>query len=67
LALTKLAGTGHGLDARSGKIVDVVEAGIRDVADVQKRAVRSAVRSAALALTVDVLIHRKEPEQSVEP
>jgi hypothetical protein len=34
---------------------------------VQKEAVRGGVESAALALTVDVLIHRKEPPESVSP
>ncbi len=67
LARLKLAGPGHGFDVRTGEIVDVVEAGIRDVANVQKRAVESAVRTAALALTVDVMIHRKNPEKAVTP
>jgi chaperonin GroEL len=67
LAQLKLAGPAFGFDVRTGEVVDVVEAGIRDVADVQKRAVESAVRTAALALTVDVLIHRKDPEKSMTP
>jgi chaperonin GroEL len=67
LARLKLAGPGHGFDVRTGEIVEVVEAGIRDVANVQKRAVESAVRTAALALTVDVMVHRKNPEKAVTP
>ena len=63
LAEIKRAGAGHGFDVRSGQIVDVVEAGIFDPANVQRAAVSSAIASAALALTVDVLIHHNEPRQ----
>jgi chaperonin GroEL len=59
-------GAGHGFDVRSGQIVDMARAGILDAAGVQKAAVHSAVSSAALALTVDVLVHRKIPKESLE-
>jgi chaperonin GroEL len=58
---------GCGFDARTGNIVDVTEAGIFDSADVLMAAVSRAVTSAALALTVDVLVHHKKPEVSVNP
>lgn len=58
---------GYGIDARSGAIVDVMDAGIIDVASVTKAAVRSAVTSAALALTIDVLLHHKQPEETYTP
>lgn len=67
MAEIKLAGPGYGFDVRSGKIVNVVEAGILDALSVQKEAVHSAVSSAALALTIDVLVHRKNPPQAVNP
>ena len=51
----------------SGQIVDVWQAGILDVAAVQKAAVRSAVSGAGLALTVDTLVRRKRPAVSMEP
>ncbi|MGQ9584235.1 MAG: chaperonin GroEL [Anaerolineae bacterium] len=57
----------HGLDVRSGKIVNVVQAGIWDVATVLKTAVQSAVAGASLALTTDVLVHHRNPEQVVHP
>jgi chaperonin GroEL (HSP60 family) len=38
----------------------MILSGIVDVAEVQKQALISAVRSAALALTIDVLVHRKK-------
>lgn len=61
------AEAGCGFDARVGKIVDVFEAGIFDSADVLIAAVTRAVSSAALALTVDVLVHHRQPEVSVNP
>lgn len=66
MAEIKLAGAGRGFDVRCGQITDMAEAGIFDAANVQGAAVRSAVAGAALALTVDVLIHSKTPKQSLE-
>ncbi|MEE8390218.1 MAG: chaperonin GroEL [Anaerolineae bacterium] len=66
MAEIKHAGAGRGFDVRSGQIVDVAEAGIFDVASVQRAAVRSAVAGAALALTVDVLVHHKAPRQALD-
>lgn len=57
----------YGIDIRSGAIVDVLEAGIIDVASVTEAAVRSAVTSAALALTIDVLLHHAQPEETYTP
>jgi chaperonin GroEL (HSP60 family) len=51
----------------SGKVVDVVQAGIYDATAVQKAAVYGALSTAALALTVDVLVHHAEPEQAPLP
>ena len=67
MAEIRLAGPGHGFDVRHGKVVDIVQAGIYDLAGVQKAAVYGAVASAALALTVDVLIHHKKPPQATTP
>ncbi len=65
MAEIKLAGPDYGFDAISEKVVAVMEAGIWDAAVVQKSAVYSAIASAALALTIDVLVHRKEqPEHA---
>lgn len=66
MAEIKLAGANHGFDVRSGQITDMAEAGIFDAANVQRAAVRSAVAGAALALTVDVLIHSKKPQESLQ-
>jgi chaperonin GroEL len=65
MAAIKQAGSGYGFDVRDGQVIDMAKAGIYDVASVQRAAVRSAVASAALALTVDVLIHHKTPASSM--
>ena len=61
------APAGHGIDVRSGAIVDVLEAGIIDVASVTEAALRGAVTSAALALTIDVLLRHKHPQATFTP
>jgi chaperonin GroEL len=61
------AGEGYGLDVRSGEIVDMAAAGIIDSAGVLLAAVREAVSSAGLALTLDVLVHKQRPETSFTP
>ena len=58
-------GQGFGFDAIRRQIVDMSAAGIFDSASVVKHSLYSAVHAAALALTVDVIIHRKAPPQSV--
>lgn len=65
MAEIKQAGAGFGFDARAGHVADVAQAGIFDAASVQCEAVRSAVAGAALALTVDVLIHHKTPTEAL--
>jgi chaperonin GroEL len=62
-----LAGDGYGFDVMTGQVTDMLSAGILDVAAVQKEAVFSAVSSAALALTIDTLIHRKKPPVVMKP
>jgi len=60
LGQINLARTGYGFDVNAGQVVDMMEAGISDASHVLKSAVYVAVGSAALALTVDVLVHRQE-------
>jgi chaperonin GroEL len=67
MAEVKLAGSNHGFDVRTGQVVDMTQTGILDAANTLQAAVHGAVASAALALTIDVLIHRKDPPQSMEP
>lgn len=61
------AGPGYGFDLQTGQVVDMSEAGIFDVAAVQRDAIRSAISSAALALTIEAVVHHKKPRQEVEP
>jgi chaperonin GroEL len=58
---------GTGYSVRGGKFVDMVGAGILDSAGVIMSAVHEAVASAALALTVEVLVHHQKPITSVNP
>lgn len=67
LARARQAGKGGGLDVRSGQIVDMRQAGIVDSAGVVLAAARCAISSAALALTIDVVIHPGSPEIVTEP
>jgi chaperonin GroEL len=67
MAQVRQADPGYGFDVVQGAIVDMAQAGIYDVATVQKAALHGAVSSAALALTVDVLVHHKQPRQQVSP
>ena len=56
-----------GFDVMKRAFVDVAAAGIVDVAQVQVEALRRAVLSAALALTIDVLVLHRDPETMTEP
>jgi chaperonin GroEL len=67
MAKMSFAEAGQGFDVLTGRIVDMTESGILDCAAVQKMAVRNAVTTAALALTIDVLIHHHKPEVVGEP
>jgi chaperonin GroEL len=57
------AGPGYGFDVTSGQVVDMAQAGIFDVVSVVRAAVRGACTTAALALSVDVLVHHKKRER----
>lgn len=61
LADVKLAGPGHGFDAVNGRVVNMVDAGILDSAAVHKTLIRDVVSAAGLALTIEVLVQRKDP------
>ncbi len=67
LGQLKRAEPGLVFDIRDKQVVDATAAGVLDVAAVQKEATERAIRSAALALTIDVLVHVKNPVQSTEP
>jgi chaperonin GroEL len=51
----------RGFDVLKNKEVEPFESGLLDSAGVLKAVVRSAISSAALTLTTDVIVHRKNP------
>jgi len=57
------AGPGYGFDVVRQQIVDMAQVGLYDTASVVKAIMQSTIRGAALALTVDVLVHRKNPPE----
>lgn len=67
MAKLSFAKPGQGYDVISGDVVDMAGAGILDSATVQKMVVRNAIATAALALTIDVLVHHRKPEVVGQP
>ena len=57
------AGPGWGFDVIRRELANMNETGIWDAASVVKAAVHSAIAGAGLALTTDVLVHRKRPPE----
>jgi chaperonin GroEL (HSP60 family) len=64
MAQINCAEAGFGFDARSGQLVDMARARIYDVAAAQKVAIRAAISGAATALTVDTVVHKRNPESA---
>jgi chaperonin GroEL len=58
---------GMGCDAVRQQMVDMVQMGIVDSAAAYKTAFTVAAQAAATALTIDVLIHRRNPPMVIEP
>lgn len=56
-----------GYDVMRGEIADLAQAGVWDVAQAQAEALQRAVASAALALTIDVMVLHREPEIMTDP
>jgi chaperonin GroEL len=63
----RAAGPGAGFDARDGRIVNMREARIFDSADTLCRALEIAVSGAVMALTTDVIVHHRNPVESIDP
>jgi chaperonin GroEL len=56
-----------GFDALSGQVVNLVDTGLLDAAAVQKGALNNAVATAAMALSIDVIAHRRQPDMAETP
>jgi chaperonin GroEL len=63
----QIDGTGTGVDVQTGRVVEMLEAGIVDPAEIVQSAVQVALSGAAQALTIDVLVHHRKREESLEP
>ena len=67
LGQIRRASAGWAFDVVQNRVVDAAVAGLYDPASVVRDAVFSAVSSAALALTVDVLVHQRKIKLALEP
>lgn len=56
-----------GYDVRARRAVNMWEAGLLDSAPVVQAALQHAVKSAAVCLTLAVIVHHANPEQAVNP
>ena len=56
-----------GFDFHKGYLTNMYKAGIYDSADAQINAVKHAIKTAGLALTVDAVVYRRKPEISMLP
>jgi len=61
------ADNGAGFDLRLGRIVNMHDVGVVDSAAALLAAVRNGIGGAALALTVDTIVHRVNPPLAIEP
>jgi chaperonin GroEL len=64
IARVREAGPGYGFDVIGRQVVQMTQAGILDSAAVVRAAVGGAIRSAALAFTIETLVHRADPPDS---
>lgn len=67
LAEVRMAGPGYGFDVLTGRVTEMCTAGIADPANVVKAATYAGLTSAALALTIDVMVHRTEQPSHATP
>lgn len=65
MPLIKQAEAGAGYDVVRKEVVQMAQAGIYDSASVVKAALVAAVSGASLALTTDVIVHRRNPPESL--
>jgi chaperonin GroEL len=65
MPLINQAGPGIGYDVVNRKMVNMLDAGIFDAASVVKAGLHAAISGVALVLSTDVLIHRRNPPESL--
>jgi chaperonin GroEL len=67
IAKVRAAPAGCGFDAISGQLADMQQIGVMDSVIILKKALEIAVSGAAQALTTDVIVHHRKPQECVEP
>ncbi len=67
VARNRACAAAEAVDARTGRMVDLREAGILDSAFALEQAVRAAVSAAATFITTDVIVHRRHTETAIKP
>jgi chaperonin GroEL len=67
LAETRRLEPETGYNALTGQIVNMIDAGILDAAGVLRLALETAISGAAVALTTEVMVLKRNPVQSMEP
>jgi chaperonin GroEL len=67
LGIMRQAGPGCAFDVLQGRAVNAISDGLVDSATVVREAVTSAVSTAALALSIDVLVHHRKIKLSLDP
>lgn len=67
LAWMTHAAHGIGFDVERGQIITTQDSHLLDVATVQQAALKAAVQSAALALTIDTIVHHRERDLVYQP
>jgi chaperonin GroEL len=67
LAEVRRAGAGFGYDAAAGEVAHMERAGVLDSAGVLAAALRAAASAAAMVLTTDAVVLKRDPELSTEP
>ena len=58
---------GAGLEVRAANAIDMKQSGVVDSAAALMAAVRNGISGAALALTIDTIVHRVNPPLAIEP
>lgn len=67
LSQVKAASHGCGFDAHRGQLVDMHPSGIQDALFILQKALEIAVSGATQALTTDVIVHHRKPQECIEP
>jgi chaperonin GroEL len=65
LVQVRAAGAPHGFDVKAERLVNMLDAGVVDSAEVLVRALRNAGSMAGMAITTEAVVHHKKPSLQV--